>query len=152
MSLLFRVVNLRDIAPQVIELSKKHYEEASIFKGIVPLELKLNVYAALEASNECIVIAAYSLDHKLVGYAGVVQAVNPHHQGVVLGIIQVIFLLKAYRKGSAGLRFIRFCERVAKVKGCTHMSILVPRKQQRVQKAFIGLGYGVQEVSLMRKL
>ena len=149
--LTFRVRSLRDIFPEVQILSELNFKETSIFRKDEVLDINWNVYAQFEQLGMLACCGAYD-GNKLVGYAAVICTNHPHHKNIILGVVQVIFLEKEYRRGRNGIELISFVEHAALALGANHITFNIPKDQKRLHPLLINLGYSVKEIAYMKGL
>lgn len=142
----FKKELLYEVVVEVDDLLKLHYEELTANKDRVKLDPVWDDYAALERMGRLAVYSARD-GSRLVGYAAFFLNKHIHYAGWLPAINDVLFLHPDYRKGSTGIKLIRFCEQQVKKAGADE--IVFHTKQNTVMlKLLDHLGYATKEVVL----
>ena len=108
----------REIEP----LLKDHWEEIAVNKDKIKLNPDWKQYGRLDAINALRVYTARS-GSKLVGYFVVIVSKNMHYQDHLFASNDVIFLAKTHRKGTTGIRLIKYAEEQLKAEGVSVMVV-----------------------------
>lgn len=105
-----------DVIDELIPLYPEHWEELALDKDYVPLSPLYEVYDAMDAAGEVMVVTLRSAG-KLAGYF--IGFVKPHlHYSTCLTLTLDIFrVLPEYRNGSAGLKLFKAVEDEATRRG-----------------------------------
>ncbi len=113
MSLVIRNCTISEIeaAPNISELLEEYACESSI-SGLPHPSAKGEVYKLIESTGALHTIAAF-LDDMLIGFVTILASPLPHY-GILIAVVESIFVTKAHRKTGAGLKLIREAERYAK--------------------------------------
>lgn len=136
-----------DIEPLLV----KHYEELTVGKHVVKLNVDWGKYERLEKSGLLATLVARD-DGRMVGYAVFFIASHIHYKDLITASNDVLFLEKEYRTSSrCGLGLIRESEK--------HLTSLGVQKIMWHVKTsldwsaiLIHLGYGKEEVVLGKLL
>ena len=107
---------------EIKPLLKDHWEEIALNKDHIKLNPDWKQYARLDAMNALRVYTARS-GNKLVGYFVVVISKNMHYQDHLFASNDVIFLAKSHRKGTTGIRLIKYAEEQIKSEGVSVMVV-----------------------------
>ena len=139
---------LCEVVGEVEELLSLHYQELTRNKDRVQLNPMWEEYAALEQLGRFHVFTARE-NTKLIGYSAFFVNRHLHYADLTTGINDVLYLHPEKRKGSIGLRLIKFSESELKKLGvqkvCWHCKLdtdLIPILNH--------MGYSTEEV-LMAK-
>jgi hypothetical protein len=100
---------LCEVVQEVQPLLQMHWEELTRNKEIAKLAPMWEEYAALEQMGRFVVFTARD-DGKLVGYNAFFINKHIHYAGMTLAQNDVFFLVPDHRRGTAALRFLRYCE------------------------------------------
>lgn len=100
----------RDIEP-LLEL---HYDEVAMHKDAISLAPDWARYQTLEDADRLMAFTARD-DGKLIGYSVWFMDMHIHYAGALIGVNDVIFVHRDYRKGcSAGTDLILYSEKMLK--------------------------------------
>lgn len=115
--LTFRLVSVGEIFSLngFDELTAEYMEESG--NPFLPKNPDFDYYRTLEEKARLFVIGIFDGD-RLVGFGSFVLTELPHHS-IITAAADTIFLSKAYRRGSAGLRLLRNLSELAKSKGAS---------------------------------
>ena len=100
---------LCDVIQEVDALLKLHYEELTLHKERIKLDPDWPMYTALEHMERLVLFTARD-DGRLVGYAAFFVQPHIHYRKTIVAQNDVLFLHPEHRKGTTGIRFIRFSE------------------------------------------
>lgn len=98
------------------ELIVEHWEEIAVNKEKIKLNPDWEAYQELEDHGRLKIFTARS-SGKLVGYFVVFINRHIHYKDHIFAVNDIIFLNKDYRKGSAGIKLIKFAESCLKEDG-----------------------------------
>src|ERR1700685_2621829 len=118
--LTFRMIRIDEMFHRSKDLSVANYEEASSYFRELDLNVNWVVYKNFDAMGLVKWLGAFDKT-EMVGYAVFVEAPNLFHCQTKMGICSVIYLDPKYRRGSAGVRFIKYVENVARALDCNYM-------------------------------
>lgn len=107
---------LFDIIGEVDDLLRLHYEEVALHKESVPLAPMWERYRQLESIDAFVLYTARS-DGELIGYSAFFINRHMHYGDTVMAHNDVIFLHPDHRRGSAGIKLIKFCEQQLRERG-----------------------------------
>ncbi len=100
------------------ELLEEHYQELTLFKDVVKLDVLWTRYKELEERGNLMAIGLWE-DGVLIGYSAFIIIPHIHYKNVIVGQNDVLFLTKSKRKGRAGLRLIQESEKFLEKRGVT---------------------------------
>lgn len=86
-----------------------------------------------------------------MGYCGAISTFLPHKKDVKITEIDVIFLAKKYRKGLAGIKFIKFVEENEKKRG-VEVLLQHANVKRDLTNLFERIGYKKMDVSFYKEL
>lgn len=112
---------LFDVIHEVDDLLRLHYEEVALHKASVPLAPMWERYRMLEAADAFVIYTARQ-DGVLVGYSAFFINRHMHYGDTVMAHNDVIFLHPDHRRGSAGIKLIRFSEQQLRARGIVKMT------------------------------
>lgn len=110
MSILFEYLSVAQMQEQGGVLLEEHYQELTLFKNIVKLDVDWAKYIRLERMDMLMSLGAWE-DGVLIGYSVFAIQTNAHYKGLVYASNDVLFLRKDKRKGSAGIKLIKESEK-----------------------------------------
>ncbi len=139
------------VKPEIQSLLALHYEELTLHKDLVKLDVDWHYYRTMEASGKLLVLTARCAE-ALVGYAVFVLCVShPHYRDLSVASNDVLFLHKDFRKGFSGVRLIKESEKI--LAKCGYQKILWHVKQGTPTGDLLKLlGYGVEDIILGKML
>lgn len=136
-------------APNFKELLNEVIEDAALDCLPNPI-LDINHYRDAESSGTCSFIGSF-IGNELMGVVNVVSSLSPHY-GILIGIIDFIFVSKKYRKTTlVGIRLISAAESHAKKIG---LPILLATAAigSALMVVLSGCGYEESHKIFLRKL
>jgi GNAT superfamily N-acetyltransferase len=137
-----------EAAREVCELAGEHFYEVAAFDDEV-CRPDMAAYAACEASGALRVYTARDKG-RLVGYA-IYNVTREHHFGDSIRATQdAIYLMPEYRKGSAGYRFVKWCDEQLRADGVDTVYQYEPMTR-RIGSIFQRLGYEAIQVLWARR-
>jgi len=98
---------------EMLSLLDEHYEELTLNKHVVKLNPNWNEYDRREKSGKFVYLTARD-DGKLVGYSAWFVDYHIHYADLKVAMNDVIFLKKEYRQGMAGIKLIKYSEKIVK--------------------------------------
>ena len=110
--LYYQPERVSDLWEEALPLLQKHWREIAHYQDI---ELKPDVetYAKLEAAGQLRCYTARDCG-RLIGYVVFFVRPNPHYMESLQAVQDVLFLAAEFRKGTTGLRLIRYAEQKLK--------------------------------------
>lgn len=112
---------LFDIVHEVDELLKLHYAEVALHKDAVPLAPMWERYRQLEQADAFVVYTARE-EGQLIGYSAFFINRHLHYGDTVMAHNDVIFLHPDHRRGTAGIKLIKFSEQALRDRGITKIT------------------------------
>lgn len=104
----YRIEYSDAFAREALPLLQKHDAEVSAFKDI-PLDPDYAQYEIFQKSGMLRVFTARE-GERLVGYSLYFVSMAPHYKGSKQAVQDILFMDAEFRKGSNGIRFIRYCD------------------------------------------
>lgn len=114
--------SLTQVKQEIKPLLEQHWKEIAINQEHIKLNPDWKQYARLDSINALRVYTARS-GKKLVGYFVVIISKNLHYQDHLFAANDVIFLAKTHRKGTTGIRLIKYAEEQLKAEGISVMVV-----------------------------
>lgn len=114
--------SLTQVKQEIKPLLEQHWKEIAINQEHIKLNPDWKQYARLDSINALRVYTARSAK-KLVGYFVVIISKNLHYQDHLFAANDVIFLAKTHRKGTTGIRLIKYAEEQLKAEGISVMVV-----------------------------
>ena len=118
----FALESYTQVKREIQPLIKEHYEAIALHKDVIKLNPDWKQYAKMDAVNALRVYTARS-GGDLVGYFVVVVSKSLHYQDHLFATNDIIYLSPKYRKGTAGIRLIKYAEEQVKAEGITLLVI-----------------------------
>lgn len=103
-----------DLVEEMVPLAARHFNEIASFPDIKP-SIDFDFYNGAQSQGVLRIFTARN--GALAGYAVFVVAKHPHHSESLQATQDLIFLAPEYRKGDAGLSFLRWCDQQLKDDG-----------------------------------
>jgi GNAT superfamily N-acetyltransferase len=106
-----------DFVVEALPLFRMNYNELSIDKATIPLDVREEEFSKLEGKGVLHAVTARD-DGKLIGYH--ISALLPHMHYASAGLMaytDVYFLHPAFRRGTAGIKLLQEVERTLKERG-----------------------------------
>ena len=113
---------LSQVQSDIEPLINLHWKEIALNQDNIKLNPDWEAYANLEAEGKLQIFTAREGD-LLVGYFVVTLGYNIHYKDHLCASNDVIYMHKDYRKGFAGIRLIKFAERVLREDGVSTLTI-----------------------------
>lgn len=108
---------LASVRAELEPLLVKHYDELTLHKDVVKLDVRWDDYFTLERLGHFLVITARNDAGELIGYNAFFVNRHMHYSGLTLAVNDVFYVRDDSRHGPAALRLIRYAERVLKDMG-----------------------------------
>ena len=151
MSLEFRLITLQELRALEAGMLQAHFEEGSTYREEAPLNVDWAGYEQHERRGTCLTVGAFD-GPRLVGYSGVARVPDLFYSSIVSGVLQLIYLKPAYRKGMNGFRLLRYMMRLAKALGCNQFTVSVSRGRKREAQWIASLGFKHRELVFTKSL
>jgi GNAT superfamily N-acetyltransferase len=103
------VETMATVREEIEPLLLAHYDEIALHKDTIKLDVDWGKYEGLERNGGLRVYTARE-DGRLVGYSVFFLAWNMHYKSTLFGQNDVLYLTPEHRKGTTGLRLIKFSE------------------------------------------
>lgn len=134
----------QDCLPELQAIYPAHWEELALNKDKVPLNPMWEVYDALDAAGEVMLVTLRKAG-KLVGYF--IGFIKPslHYRDCLTLTMDIYFTTKEVRGGTAGLRLFRAVEKEAKRRG-VHRIFHGSKLHRDSSRLFQAMGYAPVEV------
>lgn len=116
MVLTFQRERLADVRFEVEPLLLRHWDEIALNKDKVPLDPDWDGYLKVEEAGLICAITARQ-DGVLVGYVNYFITRNLHYRSLLIADGDIFWMAPECRKGTAGLRMLRYAEGVLKELG-----------------------------------
>lgn len=138
---------LFDVIEDVEPLLEQHYRELAKHQDRVKLNPDWHRYRDLE-QNGAFLVFTVRRGRELVGYAGFFASRHPHYADLMLVSNDVLFLVPTLRGGTAGVRFIRFCEDQLRAIYAQQQCALTWHAKEGTTLAAVlpRMNYGVQDI------
>ncbi len=103
------VESVANVRGEIQPLLERHYQELTVGKEVVVLEVDWDKYENLERMNMLSVVTARD-EGVLIGYSVFFIYSHMHYKSLKAASNDVLFLDKEYRKGRAGLKLLKESE------------------------------------------
>lgn len=152
----YRLVGLGEFHRLAQSLVQDHFNEVASSKGDFDFELNWRILQDMSDAGFLYICAAFA-DSNLVGYALIMKVPNLIHAQVKTCAIQSMYLAPKYRKGSTGIRLVRFAENVAKALEAEELRVSISKNSKSsrgkpLSGLFTNLGYKFKEVVYSKKM
>lgn len=124
-------------APNIYDLLDEYAAESAV-PGLPAPKAKVELYKQIEAGGQIQMMGAWRED-ELIGLAAVISTVLPHY-GVVVSVMESLFVASAHRNSRAGLGLIKLAERIANEIGSPGIIVSAPTGGI-LEKVMPGVGY-----------
>lgn len=118
----FQLESYTQVKREIQPLIEEHYNAIALHRDVIKLNPDWKQYAKYDSMNALRVYTARS-DGELVGYFVVVISKSLHYQDHLFATNDIIYLSPKHRKGTAGIRLIKFAEEQVKAEGITLLVI-----------------------------
>jgi len=132
------------------ELLEEHYQELTLHKEVVKLEVDWDGYQQLEDKGTLASIGLWEED-RLIGYSVFIVVNHIHYKGLKVGNNDVIFLTPGKRKGRLGIVLIKQSERLLKILG-VHKVLFHCKYDTVIGPLLKKMGYGDEEYTVGKLL
>lgn len=148
--MLTQAYQIREVDPLYLlndghDLFVEHREELTTNKDLMVLKPFAAGYQALAEAGALLVLAAYGPNDELIGYSANVIAPNMHYSDLIVCQNDVLFISKAHRGSTVGIRLIRETEIEAARRGC-RMMLWHAKPDTALDSILPRLGCKVQDV------
>lgn len=110
MSIVIAPMSMAQMKMEAVELLKEHYQELTLNKDVVKLDVDWERYEHSEKVGCLFSLGAWE-DGVLVGYSVFAVSRNGHYKGLKSASNDVLFLRKDKRKGITGIKLIKESEK-----------------------------------------
>jgi GNAT superfamily N-acetyltransferase len=117
---------LFDVVEEVDGLLRLHYDELTLNKDAIRLDPVWEEYRALESMGRFVLFTARA-NGALVGYNAFFVTRHIHYAALTMAINDVLFLHPDHRRGSTGIKLLKFAEAELKAQGVQKVSYHVKR-------------------------
>ena len=134
-----------DIEPLIMD----HWNDSGIFDDVVP-DIDWDTYLIIEERG---MFKTFSARHNgnLVGYQGYTIMPHHHYKKMMVASQTVIFILKEYRKGFVGSKFIDFAEILLSKSG-VDMILQHTKDRKDLSVLFKRKGYEIMDHVYIKRL
>lgn len=144
--IVFSVELVSLIKDEMWPLLERHYQELTLNKEVVKLEVDWTQYESLEKLGMLEAITARE-DGLLVGYSVFFVHHHMHYKSLKVASNDVLFLSSEHRKGSIGIRLIKESEKHMRAIGVNKIAWHVKHSLDW-SKILVRLGYANEELVL----
>jgi GNAT superfamily N-acetyltransferase len=137
------------VVPDMQELVSRHWREVGHYEDM-PIDPDYLRYQQLEAAGVLRTFTA-RVAGALVGYGIFLVAPGLHYRTVLMAQETTLYLAPEYRRGTAGLRFMRYVDEQLIAEGVTHISRHVKQRRDH-GKLLERMGYQLQDTIYTKKL
>jgi GNAT superfamily N-acetyltransferase len=109
MDITYQREHLFDVIDEIGPLLEQHYDELTMHKDVVKLAPIWSDYANLECADKLAIFTARA-DGRLVGYNAFFLVRHMHYEALTMAVNDVLFLTKEHRRGTVGIKLMRFAE------------------------------------------
>lgn len=144
-----RRVSVDEMRTRAAALFAEHWAEIATHKHLMQVKPDWARYEELELRGMLLALAAFE-GESMLGYSVSLMVRHPHYD-MAMAINDLLFLAKARRQGSLGLRLIRETEQTARALGAK--LLLWPAKERtNLAELCPRLGYRVQDIVFSKEL
>lgn len=112
----YQIDTAERILTEGIHLFIEHYKDIALYQDKIQLNPDVVRYMALEESGVLIPISVRE-DGALIGYSVTILLPSLHYKEHTYAMNDVIFISKEHRKGTVGIKLIKYTEKILKEKG-----------------------------------
>lgn len=102
--------------PECQPLWLQHWLEVALSHAQIPLDPDVERYQAFADAGQLHILSMRDAE-KLVGYHVTLCVGHLHYKGTLHGLVDLYYVLPAYRKGRAGVRLFQEAERALRARG-----------------------------------
>lgn len=135
---------LLSVMDDVEPLLKEHYQELTLHKDRIKLAPDWATYMSMEEQGGLVIFTARD-QGALAGYSAFFVYWHPHYRETRVAQNDVLFLRKDYRKGSTGIRLIRYSEDRLRHLGVDKLVWHV-KQSNNFTPILQRMGYGVEDI------
>jgi len=149
MTVEFRTEKIADVYFEIQTLLAAHYDEVAPYKDLLKLNPDDFAYKTLENAGKLVICTARD-EGVLIGYMIFVVTPHPHYKDTVVANEDLKFIDPA-RRGTAGIRLIKYAEAVARDRGA---KILFQRSKAKSEHRALydRLGYDLVDEVYAKRL
>lgn len=122
MSITYQQEVLYQVEQDIKPLIEKHWEEIALNKDNIKLNPDWEAYELLEKAGKLKIFTARN-QKDLVGYFVVIVSNNIHYKDHLFATNDIIYLSPEERKGSVGIRLIKFAEKCLRQDGVSVLTM-----------------------------
>jgi len=138
--LIFAVERLVDVIDECAPLLHDHWKDVALDQDSITLDPDWDAYYALDSVGALVIITARDDGLTLVGYSVYIVTENLHYKGLMIADSDIFWLAKTHRKGTAGMRLIRYSETALASRG-VHKIMSKVKTHRNVGPVFERMGY-----------
>lgn len=131
-------------------LFQQHWEEVAHNKDKIKLAIDRKKYISLEEVGALVCFSAFNGDER-VGYSIFFVSPHLHYSNNIFAMNDVVFVSKEYRRGSVGLRLMKFAEEYLESIGASIISYHF-KPDHDAKGLFSRLGYNMAELTYSKCL
>ena len=151
--IVFNIEPFEHAYSDAIALTQEHWREIAPYHDLLKVDPDIELYKLMDLKGRLITCTArdYDAGDQLVGYMVLMIGPHPHYRSVICATEDLHFLRADYRKGWTGVRFMRFCEKAAQLKGA---QLITGRAKARTQHGALykRLGYDLMDEVYTKRL
>lgn len=152
MTLLISEADFEEVIDKLIPLTQKHWDEIGHPGTDFKLKLDMRQYTAYNREGLYRVFTVFDTDKdQYVGYLGCLIHPLPHSENIIAAITDAIFLLPEYRKGTLGIRLVKYAEKALKDLG-VHVLELGTNARYDLSSFCKRLGYTASSITYTKQL
>jgi GNAT superfamily N-acetyltransferase len=114
-------IAVEPLSEQLIEefksLIELHYQEIALHKDSVPLDPDWDRYAAIDATDNLMIVTARNEKQELIGYSVFFITPHIHYKSTIVASNDILYLHPDYRKGRVGIRLLKDSETACRHRG-----------------------------------
>jgi hypothetical protein len=141
---------LCEVVEEVQPLLEKHYAELTLNQDVVKLDPQWERYALLESLGSLVIFTARD-GGMLAGYNAFFISHHMHYAALKVAQNDVFYVSEDHRKGSAPLRFLRYCEAQLKADGA-HKIVYHCKPSNQFANILIRMGFAGEEAMVGKLL
>ena len=139
-----------EVYSEALPLLEAHRQEIATWQDIY-LSVDVGMYHDAEDAGGLRVFTA-RVDSKLIGYAVFFVRLNPHYMDSLQAVQDVLYVTPEHRRGSVGMRLIKFCESQLARDGVQAVFHHVKLEHPILGKLLERLGYDAHETIYGKRL
>lgn len=135
-------------SPNIHDLLKEYAAESSV-KGLPKPNAKVELYRAIEGSGQIVMLGTWA-NGELIGFAAVINTVLPHY-GIIVSVMESLFVTAERRNTGAGLGLIRLAEKIAASVNSPGLLVSAPAGGV-LEQILPRVGYGITNTAWFKSL